>query len=119
MRVPQPIPYQGSKRNLARYILGFFPDQFDTLIEPFAGSAAISVAAATTGKASKFWLNDVNRPLMRLWDTIINDPEHISRSYAKLWREQQGREKSIISLSERNSTRQANRSTCCTFWLAA
>lgn len=84
MRVPQPIPYQGSKRNIARYILGFFPDEFHTLIEPFAGSAAISIAAAATGKASKFWLNDINRPLMRLWDAIINNPEHVSSSYATL-----------------------------------
>ncbi|MCK4459049.1 MAG: DNA adenine methylase, partial [Methanosarcinales archaeon] len=50
-RVPHPIPYQGSKRNIARTILSFFPHQFDTLVEPFAGSAAISLAAASYGKS--------------------------------------------------------------------
>src|SRR5438445_6593435 len=47
MRVPQPFPYQGSKRNLAPAILGFFPEGVGTLIEPFAGSAAITLAAAS------------------------------------------------------------------------
>ena len=39
MKLPHPIPYQGSKRNLADQIMRFYPDDFDRLIEPFAGSA--------------------------------------------------------------------------------
>ena len=46
MRVPHPIPYQGSKRNLAPAILGYFPGGVATLIEPFAGSAALTLATA-------------------------------------------------------------------------
>ena len=46
MNVPHPIPYQGSKRGIARLILKYFPDDVDTLIEPFAGSAAVSLAVA-------------------------------------------------------------------------
>jgi DNA adenine methylase len=89
MKVPHPIPYQGSKRNIARYILPFFPRDIDTLMEPFAGSAAISIAAACYGKASRFHLNDINKPLMALWHEIVNDPEGVSTSYENLWREQQ------------------------------
>ena len=46
MKLPHPIPYQGSKRNLADQILRLFPEQFESLIEPFAGSAAITIASA-------------------------------------------------------------------------
>ena len=43
--LPHPIQYQGSKRNLAPVILRYFPKGFNRLVEPFAGSAAISIAA--------------------------------------------------------------------------
>ena len=75
MKIPHPIPYQGSKRNLAKYILPFFPLEIKTLFEPFSGSAAISIAAAVHGKATHFHLNDVNQPLIALWNEIINNPK--------------------------------------------
>jgi DNA adenine methylase len=93
MKVPHPIPYQGSKRNLAKYILPFFPQDVDTLFEPFAGSAAISIATALHGKASRFYINDVNAPLIALWGEIINHPKEISERYKRLWLEQQGNER--------------------------
>lgn len=93
MKVPHPIPYQGSKRNLAKYILPFFPQGVDTLFEPFAGSAAISIAAAYHRKAERFYINDVNQPLMALWDEIINHPKRISEQYKHLWLKQQGNER--------------------------
>lgn len=36
-KIPHPIQYQGSKRNLAPMILRYFPENVETLIEPFAG----------------------------------------------------------------------------------
>jgi len=93
MKIPQPIPYQGSKRGIAKTILSFFPHRFDTLIEPFAGSAAVTIAASTSGKSSKFHINDVNIPLMELWNEIINNPQGISDGYKNLWNDQKGREK--------------------------
>ena len=93
MKVPHPIPYQGSKRNLAKYILPFFPQGVDTLYEPFAGSAAISIATALHGKALRFHINDVNAPLIALWNEIINHPKKISEQYKHLWLEQQGKER--------------------------
>lgn len=89
MKVPHPIPYQGSKRQIAHHILAYFPREIGTLIEPFAGSAAISIAAACYGKASRFHLNDINKPLMALWQKIINDPQGIAASYESLWVKQQ------------------------------
>jgi len=93
MKITQPIPYQGSKRNIAGFILSFFPHQVDTLIEPFAGSAAVSLAAAYYSKASQFHLNDINQPLMDLWCEIIYNPEKVSDDYEKLWNEQKGKER--------------------------
>ena len=89
MKVPHPIPYQGSKRRLAKYILAYFPQDVDTLIEPFAGSAAVTIAAAIMGKASHFYINDLNTPLMMLWNEIIYNPQGISEKYTQLWLEQQ------------------------------
>jgi len=88
MKVPHPIPYQGSKRNIAPEILRYFPDNIDVLHEPFAGSAALTLAAAAHGMAKKYWLNDLNKPLIDLWDRIINRPKEISAQYEKLWTEQ-------------------------------
>jgi len=92
MKLPHPIPYQGSKRNLADRILRFFPDEFHRLIEPFAGSAAISVASAYYYKANKFVINDINQPLVSLWDEIINNPAQIIKKYYDIWNEQLGNE---------------------------
>lgn len=92
MKLPHPIPYQGSKRNLADQILRMFPDNFDNLIEPFAGSAAITIASAYYFKANRFIVNDINQPLINLWDTIINDPKSMVKSYHDIWHGQLGNE---------------------------
>jgi DNA adenine methylase len=92
MKLPHPIPYQGSKRNLADKILAYFPKKIDRLIEPFAGSAAITVATAYHGKANQFIINDVNEPLIKLWDKIINYPEETINEYQHIWTQQIGRE---------------------------
>lgn len=92
MGVPHPIPYQGSKRALAQTIIACLPADSTRLVEPFAGSAAVSLAAAYAGKANTFLLNDINAPLMALWDAILDRPDEIADGYERLWQEQQGRE---------------------------
>lgn len=88
MRIPHPIQYQGSKRNLASTILEYFPSDIDRLIEPFAGTAAISVAAAYKGYVNKFVINELNKPLLKLVKLIIEKPDEISANYEKIWNEQ-------------------------------
>jgi DNA adenine methylase len=97
MDVPQPIPYQGSKRGIANKILDCFPKDVDRVIEPFAGSAAVSISAAFHKKAKRFLLNDRNEPLMQLWDKIINKPDEIADAYEKLWKSQKGQERSFFN----------------------
>ena len=93
LRAPHPIPYQGSKRLLAPAILAYLPKSPVRLLEPFAGAAAISIAAVLKGRADRVVLNDINEPLMRLWESIIESPETIAKAYARLWKAQLGRQR--------------------------
>jgi DNA adenine methylase len=92
MKLPHPIPYQGSKRNLADKILSYFPLKVNRLFEPFAGSAAITIASAYYCKANHFIINDINEPLIKLWDKIINNPDQIIGEYHHIWNNQIGKE---------------------------
>jgi DNA adenine methylase len=85
--VPHPIPYQGSKRRLAAAILSHLPaGRFARLVEPFAGSAAVTLAAASQGVFPAYVIGDALVPLARLWETIIDNPKQVARQYATLWR---------------------------------
>lgn len=91
--LPHPIPYQGSKRGLAQKILPLFPNEKVRLFEPFAGSAAVSIAAAANGMVSQVVLSDANEPLMRLWNRIIDNPYDLISTYKRLWNDQGGDER--------------------------
>ncbi|WP_226587739.1 DNA adenine methylase [Microseira wollei] len=69
--LPHPIQYQGSKRNLASDILRFLPNRVERLVEPFAGTAAISIAASSRLISQIFWINDLNKPLIELLKLIV------------------------------------------------
>ena len=97
VQIPHPFPYQGSKRNIARDILPYLPTDIDRLIEPFCGSAAISIAAAAYGFADKFALNDVNSALMTLWSEILERPARLTKGYERLWHEQQPNRREYFS----------------------
>ncbi|MDY0096183.1 MAG: Dam family site-specific DNA-(adenine-N6)-methyltransferase [Candidatus Vecturithrix sp.] len=86
--LPHPIQYQGSKRNLAPFILQYFPKKVKRLVEPFAGTAAISIAAAARNISRAFWINDLNTPLIELLHLIVEHPEEIAEAYTKIWGEQ-------------------------------
>jgi DNA adenine methylase len=91
--VPHPIPYQGSKRNLAPIVLSYFPSHVARLVEPFAGSAAISLATAYRCLADRFLINDAHTAVIDLWREIIDDPEALAAKYRRLWQQQLGRER--------------------------
>ncbi|HEY9831422.1 MAG TPA: DNA adenine methylase [Stenomitos sp.] len=87
-RLPHPIQYQGSKRNIASDILQFLPNGMERVVEPFTGTAAISIAAASKRICHRFWLNDINKPLMELLKLIIEEPHQIADAYADIWEKQ-------------------------------
>ncbi len=88
MRVPHPIPYQGSKRNLAVRILNTLPRVSGRLIEPFAGSAAVTLAAAARRAFSYYVIADALEPLAGIWTRILSEPERLADRYSHLWESQ-------------------------------
>jgi DNA adenine methylase len=83
--VPHLIQYQGSKRSLAPIILRYIPKYVNRLIEPFAGSAAISIAASVRGMASGYMINDLNKALSELLQFIVESPLEVASFYEGIW----------------------------------
>ncbi len=98
MAIPHPIPYQGSKRHLAEKIATFIPINVERLIEPFAGSGALSLYIAYHHPVNRFILNDINAPLIHLWDSILTNPDKLATLYSKLWHNQLGKERHYYDL---------------------
>lgn len=87
-RIPHITQYQGSKRRLAPLILRWMPARMRRLVEPFAGMAAVSVAAAAAGRAESFHLNDINAPLADLLREAVEHPQALLERYEALWKAQ-------------------------------
>ncbi len=87
--IPHAFPYQGSKRGIAKYIIPHFPSDVNCLIEPFCGASAISLSASAYRLISKVIINDLNEPLMNLWQEILKNPENLVKQYEHLWHDQQ------------------------------
>ncbi len=71
---------------MASTILQYMPAKIDRVVEPFAGSAALSIACSTRGRSKEYWINDYNKPLSELLGLIINQPELIIDAYRETWR---------------------------------
>jgi DNA adenine methylase len=88
-RLPHPIPYQGSKRRLASRILSVLGGRgFKTLYEPFAGSAAVTIAASAAPMAERFVISDTLEPLSELWTRILCTPDVLADEYERIWSDQ-------------------------------
>ena len=85
---PHIVQYQGSKRILAPQILAYMPPQIDRLVEPFAGMAAITIAVAVQGRADRFIVNDLNKPLVDILQSAVDTPGELFKSYSAVWEEQ-------------------------------
>jgi DNA adenine methylase len=83
--IPHLVQYQGSKRNLAVQILEYMPSKFDRLVEPFAGSVAITLACASGNKSKKYVINDLNKPLIELLKLIVAEPQSVAQKYREIW----------------------------------
>ena len=86
MKIPHPIPYQGSKRKLAARIAALVPPDIRTVYEPFCGSAAVSLALAAERRQLRFALSDSLAPLAELWSALLADPERVADGYERIWR---------------------------------
>jgi DNA adenine methylase len=107
--VPHPIPYQGSKRRLAAAILSHVPaNRYTRLVEPFAGSAAVTLAAAHRNLFPSYAIGDALEPLIELWKMVINHPTEVADMYEMLWHRE--RERPIDAYYEIRSEFNADRS---------
>lgn len=89
VHLPHPIPYQGNKRLLAPQILSVLHGKtFRCFYEPFAGSAAMTIAASHAHIADEYVLGDILSPLMNIWNSIISTPYELANAYEQLWYEQ-------------------------------
>jgi DNA adenine methylase len=87
-KIPHIVQYQGSKRLLAPQILAHMPEKINRLVEPFAGMAAISVAAAHERKADNYIVNDINGPVVQVLRMAVDEPKELIERYTKIWNEQ-------------------------------
>ncbi len=84
-KCPHLVQYQGSKRNLAPIIVKYFPKEIKRLIEPFSGTAALSIYSAYNGLADSFLLNDINSAVIKLLEKCVTDPDALVEEYKKIW----------------------------------
>lgn len=84
-RIPHPVPYQGSKRQLAALIAPHVPRDVHTFFEPFAGSAAMTLHAAQHGLARHFVIGDSLRGIAELWRDIVQHPQATAARYRAVW----------------------------------
>jgi DNA adenine methylase len=116
--VPHPIPYQGSKRRLATAILSYIPSgKYKRLVEPFAGSAAVTLAAASSKTFSSYLIGDALEPLVGLWSMVVACPGQAADQYADLWHRE--RAKPIDAYYEIRSEFNADRSPAKLLYLLA
>lgn len=87
-KTPHIVQYQGSKRLLAPQILQYMPNIFNRLIEPFSGMAAISIAVAKAQRTNRFWINDLNAPLVSILEEAIEHPKKLIDEYTEIWSKQ-------------------------------
>ena len=85
---PHIVQYQGSKRFLAPQILRYVPRLCSRFIEPFAGSAAMTIATALENRASSYWINDLNAPLVGLLQKTVEAPLALLEAYSHIWNDQ-------------------------------
>lgn len=85
---PHIVQYQGSKRKLASQILQYIPKHNTCIVEPFAGTAAISIAAATQNISKKYYVNDLNKPLLEMMKCAIENPQILINEYTAIWSKQ-------------------------------
>ena len=60
-------------------------DGFTRLVEPFAGSAAVTLAAAANSRFQSYVIADVLKPLAEIWQSIVADPIALADEYESLW----------------------------------
>lgn len=97
------------------------PENAARLVEPFAGTAAVSMAAAASGRAASFLLNDLNAHLCEMLRAAVEEPDALAAAYALLWEGQFGHPEGHVShyMDEREIFNSGGRTPARTLYLLA
>lgn len=80
------LKWIGSKRKQADEIVARFPRQIATYHEPFVGSGAVLFRLLNSGiKVERFRCSDLCKPLIDLWNKVIQDPRLLASRYEEMW----------------------------------
>lgn len=85
---PQAFPLQGSKRGQVPVINRLIPEGKPRLIEPFCGSAAMSIGARHGQRVGDVFISDANKSLVQLWEALLSSPEELANGYEAVWGKQ-------------------------------
>jgi DNA adenine methylase len=77
----QLLKWVGNKQRFARNIVSFFPDDFGRYYEPFLGSGAVLGTLAKDGSVGA----DSFRPLIEIWQTLVQSPGTVKQWYKERW----------------------------------
>ncbi|HEY7546166.1 MAG TPA: Dam family site-specific DNA-(adenine-N6)-methyltransferase [Blastocatellia bacterium] len=77
----QLLKWIGNKQRFAHEIVSYFPASFNTYIEPFLGSGAVLATLAPR----KAIASDAFEPLVKIWQTLNENPDLLKRWYEERW----------------------------------
>lgn len=78
----QLLKWIGNKQRFAHEIVSWFPADLNTYFEPFLGSGAVMATLAP----EKAVASDVFEPLIKIWQTLGENPDTLKQWYAERWR---------------------------------
>jgi DNA adenine methylase len=90
------LKWAGNKFRVLSRILPHLP-KGNRLIEPFAGSAALSLNT----QFKEYWLNDVNEDLIHLYENIIENPQNFIEKAKKLFSEKNNSDEAYYRYREK------------------
>ena len=67
-----PLRYPGGKGKMLRQLEPHFPERIGTMVEPFAGGAAASLAMLFAGRADRIVLNDLDPGVYAFWISVLD-----------------------------------------------
>ena len=82
------IKWSGSKDSQSKQILEYFPKEIDNYYEPFLGGGSIFLALLESNiKINNYYLSDLNKELIGIYELIKNDPDKIINTYKEHYKE--------------------------------
>ena len=72
------IKWQGNKSKHINKFIDYIPDFTGTYIEPFLGSGALFLHL----EPEKWIINDLNKDLINVWNSVKNNPDEIIKPRA-------------------------------------